>query len=360
VPVTKTNHSEADDGFNLIGNPYPSIVDWNNLYSNPGNSTVVYKNIYTIRKDGSIAVYDGTTGPQIFGGSQYVLPGQGFFVRAKGTGDVIFQESNKSTVSPVSAPSSGGVRLMSAGAVKTQTSSELQYLRLTIKKDSLFADETVIAFKAGSSALKTTEDTPYFYGTNVLLNSLSADQQNLAINYMPAISEVKEIKLFADAALSGNYSLNLSEFKSVKKTDILLYDQLKNDTTNLKSVIRYPFSIDKNAPETYGSSRFKLLFVPVKSAADKKDSLDVQKMQIRVFPNPSIGEINIEMIKRPDVSIQLSIFNIQGKKLIRRIVDSQEVLKENVSSLKKGIYIIELKSAMDNTLIGRSKFVVGI
>jgi hypothetical protein len=263
VPVTKTNHSEADDGFNLIGNPYPSIVDWNNLYSNPGNSTVVAKNIYTIRKDGSIAIYDGTTGPQIFGGSQYVLPGQGFFVRAIGTGDVIFQESNKSTVSPVSAPSPGGVRLMSAGAVKTQTSSELQYLRLTIKKDSLYADETVIAFRAGSSALLNEEDSRYFTGTNVILYTLSADNQNLAINYMPEISEVKEVKLFVNALLTGEYSLNLSEFGSINGTDILLYDKLTNSTINLTSQLKYSFSIDKNAVNTYGAERFKLLFEPV-------------------------------------------------------------------------------------------------
>ena len=263
MPVTKTIHSEADDGFNLIGNPYPSILDWNNLYANPGNLTVIEKDIYTIRKDGTIAIYNGGTGPQIFGGSQYILPGQGFFVRAKADGNVTFQESNKSTVSPVSAPSPGGVRLMSVGAVQTQTNSELQYLRLTIKKDSIYSDETVIAFRAGGSALENAEDSRYFTGTNVILYSLSADNQNLAINYMPEISEVKEVKLFVNALLTGEYSLNLSEFGSIKGTDILLYDKLTNNTINLTSQLKYSFSIDKNAVNTYGAERFKLLFEPL-------------------------------------------------------------------------------------------------
>jgi hypothetical protein len=359
IAVTKTNNAETDDGYNLIGNPYPSIIDWNDLYSNPLNSPVIENKVYTIRKDGSVAVYDGTSGPQINGGSQYILPGQGFFVKAKGNGNVLFQESNKATVSPLNATPAGD-RLMAVGTANTRKASPLEYLRLTIKKDSLFADETVIAFKAGSSALKTDEDAPYFYGTNVMLNSLSADQQSLAINYMPAISEVKEIKLFADAAVSGNYSLDLSEFESVKKTDILLYDQIKNDTINLKLVVSYPFSIDKNAAETYGSSRFKLLFVPTKSAELSEPPMVVKQNQMIVFPNPSIGELNMKVANRPDAIIELSVFTMEGKRVSRRMIGILEDLRENLSGFKKGIYIIELKNSADHSLIGRSKFVVGI
>ena len=83
VPLTYTNHHENGDGLNLIGNPYPSPIEWQKVYSDSGYFPV----IWIWQNDGgeltgSFLVYDAADVPNsTFPDSEgRIAIGQGFTV----------------------------------------------------------------------------------------------------------------------------------------------------------------------------------------------------------------------------------------------------------------------------------------
>ncbi len=78
-------------GWNLIGNPYPSAIDWNAATgwtkNNVGNSIYVWNG-----ELGQYATWNGTS--QTNGGSRYIPMGQGFFVQASSAGASIAMNNN--------------------------------------------------------------------------------------------------------------------------------------------------------------------------------------------------------------------------------------------------------------------------
>lgn len=82
LPVTYTSSgSILDDGWNLVGNPFPSTIDWN--ASGGWTKTNLDGSIYISDNGTSTALqyatWNGTTGTN--GGSRYIASGQAFWVR---------------------------------------------------------------------------------------------------------------------------------------------------------------------------------------------------------------------------------------------------------------------------------------
>lgn len=81
------------DGWNLIGNKYTCVIDWDN-----SNNTKNYVDNIVYYYDGSnsrYAYYNGNTGLGSNGGTQYIPAQQGFFVKAQsgGTSKINFDKS---------------------------------------------------------------------------------------------------------------------------------------------------------------------------------------------------------------------------------------------------------------------------
>jgi C1A family cysteine protease len=75
------NLSHNNQGWNLVGNPYPSYIDW----EAPGwTKSNVSDAVYLSVNSSTWASYAGGVGTN--GGSRYIAPGQGFFVHISGNG----------------------------------------------------------------------------------------------------------------------------------------------------------------------------------------------------------------------------------------------------------------------------------
>jgi len=103
ISVSNSNYGITSDGWNLVGNPYPSAISATD-FINLNNSGVIqgavylwdddYSQIYSSEDYGvfNLAGYvKGTGGGKLFG--QYIAPGQGFYVKALNNGTVNFQNS---------------------------------------------------------------------------------------------------------------------------------------------------------------------------------------------------------------------------------------------------------------------------
>ena len=119
----------ANDGWNLIGNPYPSAIDWNAkgwTKTNIGASIYLLDNV----AQGRYAVWNGSVG--VNGGTRYIAAGQGYFIKASGPAPVL----------------TSGENVKVAGAQTRYFRDELipNILRIALVQGST-RDETVLQFR---------------------------------------------------------------------------------------------------------------------------------------------------------------------------------------------------------------------
>ncbi|TSD64060.1 T9SS type A sorting domain-containing protein [Inquilinus sp. KBS0705] len=247
-----TNTHNAGDpvnGYNFVGNPYASTIDWATILS---NSTNLVDQVVTLKAGGGSATYIGGVGNN--GGSRYIQTGQGFFVKvldASNTGSVTFTEGSKVSNTPA--------RLLSVGPENRQATAAVaitKFLRLYLT-DNKSKDETTVVFKTGASAT-SADDAVYFAGNTVSLGSLSSDAKTLAVNFMPDISLVSQLKLSVNATVTSAVKLVFTDITATTGYKLTLKDNYLNKTVTVAKNTSYAFTIDKTIAATYGTERFVL------------------------------------------------------------------------------------------------------
>lgn len=77
----------------------------------------------------------------------------------------------------------------------------------------------------------------------------------------------------------------------------------------------------------------------------------IQKLTI--FPNPATDYVEVNMSPVP---VTLTIFNLNGQVIKLSKYEIGERIRQNVSDLKNGMYILELRNSQTNAILGSSKF----
>ncbi|RYE36870.1 MAG: T9SS type A sorting domain-containing protein [Sphingobacteriaceae bacterium] len=355
-----TSKSESNDGFNLIGNPYPSAVDWE--LSGGSGSAIALTNI-----NSTIYILDPVTknyGTYTKGGTstgsatQYIASGQGFFVKANAANPVItFTEAAKA--SDTSNPAVLGGK----------TASNIDFLRLNLQKDTVDQDDILITFKQGQSEdFIAAEDVEDLAGQNAAasLSSISKKEKTkLAVNALPSVENVSTIPLFADAAADGNFTLKLADWSANFITQtVYLKDNFTGDSVELDKQLTYAFFIRKNTAATFGADRFVLYFKakPVVVTVNNQNLINQPKTDSAVvsallYPNPASAEINILVDKNSTPNIKLTIYSNKGQKVFSAVYQNQFTFKHNVTALPAGIYVAELLDLAHNNRSQKIKFI---
>ncbi|MFI5160141.1 MAG: T9SS type A sorting domain-containing protein [Sphingobacteriales bacterium] len=281
---TTASGDPAIEGFNLVGNPYPSSIDWNKADS-VSTSAAIYAPhvtpfIYMLIPGGqagagNYGIYNRTGAGTSTNGATHIIPGGvGFFVIATSGGPATlkFTEAAKVTSQP-----SGSALFL---AKLPSTAKTAQILDLQMKLDSINSDEMIISFDPDAkSAYNMMEDARYKTGSGkVNLASLSSDNISLAINQLPLALKGDTIKLKVGATASGNYTLSLKSITGIPQIyDIWLKDALTKDSVNLRTAPTYSFTINTTDTTTFGVNRFKLILVQNPAMAYQLLSFDAAK-----------------------------------------------------------------------------------
>lgn len=246
-------------GFNLVGNPYPSSIDWNTAYNNTDQNN----GIYAPNTDQAIYIYNvtsknygtylntGAAGGSGTNGTTNIIPsGQGFFVRTTGTGaQLIFNETAKVNSQPTT------LLLNSAAAVKPNPR-----LLLQLAKDTINTDETLIILnnKAHKEYVQG-EDALYLAGSGMVsLSNISGDNKALAITQLPMTGSGQIIPLKINVSAQGVYKVNLTDGQNLPDVyDVWLKDAYAKDSIDLKHNITYSFRVNGDTAST-GSKRFSV------------------------------------------------------------------------------------------------------
>jgi len=260
LPVTYTSSGNIlNDGWNLVGNPFPSTIDWNavsgwtktnidaSIYvSDNGNASLQY------------ATWNGVTGTN--GGSRYIAIGQGFWTKANGSGVPVLQANEN---------------IKTAGTQTTffREGSPENLLRVTMSKE-LMRDEAVIHFREDATpGFDTHADALKLPNASFNISSVQ-DGRKLSINSTYPMGCATEISLNIENSVAGNYQLTFSEYESFSDhLAIRLEDHFTMSHVDARNSSGYNFSIT-SIPESYASGRFKLIFtIPAAQISLRGESL---------------------------------------------------------------------------------------
>jgi hypothetical protein len=279
-------------GFNLLGNPYPSVIDLHTVYTvNSNNYKFFYmlvKNISTGPQSYSTkyATYDASNaGTPPAGASRYAVSGQGFFVVAPASSSsIVFDETMKVPYSSYKSPASTNpvfnvihdpplvLKTLAVGPNKKilqqvfATSSQapadpMPRLRLELMRDTDILNTADISFdKNAKASFVPGEDAPYIAasGQGDLLYSLTADSIGCFVNYTSDLEKLKRINLTVTFSNYGLYKLTSPIKTNIdERYTIFLKDKYTNDSLDVVHNPEYSFNVTTDKA-SYTHDRFYL------------------------------------------------------------------------------------------------------
>lgn len=232
-----TYHSSgvpANDGWNLVGNPYPCPINWGSI-SKTNLSPFYY-------------CYNAATGSyEALSGSNPIAIGQGFFVQATAANPSIeFTEASKATYVP-------------ANYFKTAE----DWLGITFFKDTLNSDFAKMVFSSNQPKIFSfNKDAIKLANASLniawLLNSDSVQSQ-IHTRAFPVVADTIPLVI---SASQGNYTLKFNtQNLTLNQGQVYLYDAFLNSITDIKSISNYAFSINAQTA-SQGNQRFKIIILP--------------------------------------------------------------------------------------------------
>jgi hypothetical protein len=345
LSYTNTNNSTSD-GFNLVGNPYASAIDFES-----GNltKTNIQNKFWSYNPNtGLYGIYDATLHTGTNSITQYIASSQGFFVKATAANpSITFKETCKSD-----NPGNN--------YFKSNSSSQniLPILKIGVSNDSTFIDETLLVLDENASALGEDEHDAYKWFNDALnIYTLSKDNINLNIdarNYPTAIDTIP-LAVFSyngNEVMTTHHQISFSGLESIpSSTDVVLWDKYLNTYTNCKIYPQYNFMITSDN-SSYGKNRFAILIGDVNIGIDNTNFSD----KLILYPNPSSSILNITTSSNWDnKTFEYKIIDQSGRIILQDSTSINHQHAEiNVSSIHSGIYIIEVISK-DSIL--RRKFI---
>ncbi|HEY0053799.1 MAG TPA: T9SS type A sorting domain-containing protein, partial [Pedobacter sp.] len=358
VPLQYTyNDGEGpENGHNVVGNPYPCAISWNKV-----DKTYLEEYFKILKPDGSYASYSrGIVSNAGQMDLTVIQPGQAFYVKSNTTSvdaKINFTEDCKVTSKTYMG------RLMNAkeqkdviatnfaGKFSNPERTAASLIRMKISND-LNSEEAVISFMDGNSlTYKSSDgDAAYLPGTTVSLSTLTSDNKAMAINFLPAIADVSEIRLKVDAAKTGAVNIRFDHLP--ENSAFVLKDKYLNVEKPILVGAEYKFQIDKSKPGTFGSDRFVL---SKKAFNDQPQINRFDAQDGLIFPNPAENILNVSLTNSY-TSVKVFIYHLSGI-LVKKEVKYASSFELNVSELPANMYVIKLVDASSGKLILDSKFI---
>ena len=238
LQYTNTNDT-ANDGWNLVGNPYASAIDW---------ASVLKTNISPF-----LYILDPATGSYTVASSGKIESGQSFFVKAIGSGAALgFTENSKTTT--------GGV-----GLFKTIDKP----FTIQLVKDAITSDLAQLRFGPSFNAGFNYQEDAIKLDGGILTISLMNKEKKLHINAMPPMQPTSSDTFWVNISGSnGTYIVKLLNVDGLPKyKNAFITDTWLNVTYPFASDTSIQFNITSNAASK--GNRFRITFQPSNSLPAK-------------------------------------------------------------------------------------------
>ena len=313
-------------GFNLVGNPYPSYLDWDNATKTSLLTSIWYRtktsgDAYTFdtyNSTGKVATSNGVKAV-----TNLIPPMQAFWVRVDKSLDAVtgtFAVNN----SMRSHADNGSNGFKSKSSIATQPVLRLE---VTNGKSS---DQALVYFNAGALNSFDSYDSPKMSNESAIpeIYTLAGTEQ-VVIN---GVNDMKQFTLGFTTRMADNFSIKASQFANFATgTQIILRDNLLSYEQDL-TLGEYNFYSDVTANN---ETRFTVLFKSP-SVATGIDQNSTGNVWISLANNQIVvNGVNTEST--------VSVYNSVGQKIVsQRLTSTAKSLNTRLAS---GVYMVTVTNA---------------
>ncbi|QTE23217.1 LamG-like jellyroll fold domain-containing protein [Polaribacter cellanae] len=337
--VTLTDGSK--NNWNLIANPYPSFLKFNNLADASAN--VLLQNAAQLNTNNlAIYIWDTTTSsykPYNHASTnlQYIAPGQAFFVNAKDGGGTFTFNKNLQThnTGNVFAKSSRNSNLIFEMSLKASFQSQSR--NLTKSTEIKYLENTTKGLDVGYDAeVFTGENNSFSVYTHLLEDN---NNKAFALQCLPPNNFKDQIiPIGVNAAANTTISFTVDAQNTPKGINIYLEDKQENTFTKLSNNGNYEITL--SAAQS-GVGRF-YLHTTSKVLNSDEFSTAIEQTKIWLSENRILKIANLSSEK---ATIQL--FDVLGKEVFTKFLTS--VGNDNVevqlpNKLKQAVYLVRLQT----------------
>jgi len=235
--------SAPDDGWNLIGNPYPSAIDWDAMWNNEVGSNLDGTMYIRDNPSGQFATWNASSSTGTNSGTGNVAIGQAFWVHATNTPALTLNESEKTI----------------ATNAFFKMAPPVNFLRIAVN-DGVSKDEILIHFFEDALPGLDKYDAYKLQNDIFNLSTLMEDGSELVINAIGSSTCDSEVTMNISNIDPGNYTLDFSELDSFEEVvNIYLTDNFTNSFNLVNNGYQYPFSVTADSA-SFGTTRFKVSF----------------------------------------------------------------------------------------------------
>ncbi|HET9503484.1 MAG TPA: zinc-dependent metalloprotease family protein [Hymenobacter sp.] len=329
-PLARANATAAT-GWQLLGNPYPSPLDWSTVTSTqrPGVGAAMYVFESTSQYNGVYRTYVNGMGSA----SPLIEAGSGYFVQvaaAGTTGSVNLTNANRVTTFGTQTP---------FGRPAADPRPQLQ-LRVA---GAGFTDEAYLYFEAGATAgVDADYDATKLPNSTGLNLAALAGSAPLAIQGLAPLTGTAEVvvPLALATPVAGSFAFEVADLANFAGLSVYLRDTQAGTQQPLLAGTRYAFTQAVGAATT---GRFALVFRPAGVLATQPG---LSAAQVSVFPNPAHGSFTVQL---PPLArqraVQATLLSVLGQPVASRSIALNAAgasAEFDTRGLAAGVYVLRL------------------
>jgi hypothetical protein len=302
--------ASANTGYNLVGNPYPSSIEWNNNWTTTNIDATVQ--FYT--GSGYVTWNNGGFGTATSG---VIPPTQGFItqVSSSGPASITFPQSERLNGSQAFYKGSSTIN----GSVTLEAEGNGYSDKIIVGFDS----EATNSFDNNFDAydLKGIEAAPQFY---------TIGDVEYTVNILNSESEEMVIPVGLDVGTPGIYSINVNNIEGLNGNSIILEDLREKTIMELGQNDTYSFEVEVND----NSHRFNIHF--------KSTTLGVENS---VESNIEVYSVsNVVYIQKPaELEGNVIIYNMMGQEIFSQKTGNEEFISIPVNN-GTGYYVVKVQT----------------
>lgn len=316
--LTRTGTTDLNRGYNLVGNPYPSTVNWDDLGRTNLETTMWYRT-----NNGGTMTFDtynatGMVGTNNNGGGTVdgtIPPTQAFWVRVDAdgnTGSLAFENADRTH------GTLGGIY---------KAESEEGTIRLSLSNGTI-GDEQVIYFDASANDALDDYDSRKFWAAGIPQLYSNLNEDTLTINGLNSPMTTQMVPLGMKIPSQGNYNLDAVNITLVS-TPAWLEDTYLNVFQDLNNDPNYSFTSEAGNI----GDRFILHF--------NNAMVGVEEAEVASHVFAANGQLNISLSPNSE-NANLQVLDMAGRTIATRALDqTQTVMDMNVPI---GIYLVRIET----------------
>ena len=327
-PLTST----SGNGFNLIGNPYPSPIDWDAPTGWTKNSVDDALYFCYSRGNGYSAQYysyiNGFSNPN--GTCSGIIPiGQGVFVHTPSSTSITVN-NNARTITP------GAMNWEFFKSGKEKSNYPVVRLRAFNNNSNNYDETTLYAYTGANvdfdpklDALKLFNSYPM---PNIYCKTL---KDNLSIYALPAFSEEYSVQLGYKVSLNGKYTIYASEIANISDNiHVFLKDILLNNVQDL--TINPVYKFDQNVKDA--DNRFIIYYSSVTNVNNI-----LSDKNIKIYTNDNF--LNIMVNSPKDIIANISVCDMLGREMVSRNSVNLNSLFSMQLNIPAACYIVKVQTS---------------